>query len=112
MIDMIAPTIAATIGKPPSPPEFDSAWHKYVGKYVSDWGDVIVSNEGGRLVIRSLQFQMIPQGILHPEGEHTFRMEKGGNDGELVMFEMDDEGRIQRMKIAGEYSVPAERNGS
>jgi D-alanyl-D-alanine carboxypeptidase len=111
MIDMVAPAIASTIGKPPAPPPFDSAWHKYIGKYVSDWGDMIISNESGRLVIRSLQFPMIPPGILHPEGEHTFRMEKGGNDGELVIFEMDDEGHIQKMKIAGEYSVPAERNG-
>jgi D-alanyl-D-alanine carboxypeptidase len=112
MVDIIAPVLAKTLSKPAAPPEFDAAWHKYIGKYVTDWGDFVICNEGGCLVMRTLQFPTVPPGILHPEGEHTFRMEKGGYDGELVTFEMDDEGRVQRMRFAGEYSFPAERNGN
>ena len=49
---------------------------------------------------------------LRPVGEHTFRMETqigfAGN-GELVVFEMDDRGKVQRVRFGENYVVPVEK---
>lgn len=89
-------------------PTFDPAWERYLGTYVGRWGDSFVGRQNNRLVMQSIAYPTMPPGVLIPEGEHTFRMERGGNDGELVVFVLDDAGKVARVTIAGEYSLRAE----
>ena len=48
---------------------------------------------------------------LIPVAEHTFRMETSdgyGSQGELFVFELDDDGRVTRAKIGVNYTYPVE----
>lgn len=79
-------------------------WEKYVGQYsVPGIIEVDLVIFEGNLVV------CVPAGtppssdvVLVPETESTFRAKGGMVNGELVAFEMDDAGRVRRMK-AGSY---------
>ena len=46
---------------------------------------------------------------LIPVAEHIFRIETknaSGSNGELVIFEMDRQGKIQQVKMGGNYIYP------
>jgi len=46
---------------------------------------------------------------LIPVAEHTFRIETknaSGSNGELVIFEMDRQGKIQQVQMGGNYIYP------
>jgi hypothetical protein len=46
---------------------------------------------------------------LHPESEHTFRMENAdgfATTGELLVFEVGADGRVTRVKVGDNYISP------
>ena len=43
---------------------------------------------------------------LTPEGEHSFRMTGENGNGELLIFEMDDKGKVKRIKKGENYIYP------
>jgi hypothetical protein len=52
---------------------------------------------------------MLAPATLHPVAEHTFRLETKdgfGAHGEPVVFELDDAGRVSRLKIGENYTFP------
>jgi CubicO group peptidase (beta-lactamase class C family) len=106
--DILMPVILRALAKPDKTPDFDPAWRKYLGRYENRWGEAVVGVQNNRLVVQSITYPTLPAGVLIPEGEHTFRMEKGGNDGELVVFEVDSAGKVIRMTEAGEYLLRVE----
>jgi CubicO group peptidase (beta-lactamase class C family) len=109
--DMLAPVIEQAPGREPviasvSDPE------RYVGRYhdADGWSTDVLWFEG-RLVMYGHGYppSSNPKGALTDltaEGEHTFRMTGENGNGELVVFEMGDDGRVQRVKVGANYIFP------
>jgi len=106
----VAPAILKAV-KPETKPEAQPDWLRYVGKYRNGWGDLQVLILNGELVAidPSLPDPTYAVTKLIPVAEHTFRIEnKDGysSNGELAVFELDDEGKVKRVKIGYNYTYP------
>jgi D-alanyl-D-alanine carboxypeptidase len=107
----VAPAILKAVTPEPKATKADPAWQRYVGRYRNAWGDSQVLTLNGELVAidPSQPDPTLATVKLVPVAEHTFRIEtKEGfsSNGELVVFEMDDEGQVQRMKMGQNYIYP------
>lgn len=97
----------------PPPPTADPAWQRYVGRYRNAWGDLQVLVMEGRLAMigPALLDPMPVHATLTPVGTHTFRLEsKDGyaSHGEPVVFEIDGAGKVARVTIGPNASLPVE----
>jgi hypothetical protein len=82
----------------------EPAWRAYTGYYRSAWGDheVLQGARGLEVVFPSQPDPRQGRGRLEPVDDHTFRLESdnGGQPvGELVRFELDEDGRVSRLWI-------------
>lgn len=107
----VGPAILKAVTPEPKAARPDPAWQQYVGKYRSVWGDtqVLILNGGLVTFAPFLPDPTLAVSKLVPVAEHTFRIEtKDGFSakGELVVFEMDDEGTVQRVKMGENYTYP------
>jgi CubicO group peptidase (beta-lactamase class C family) len=107
----VAPTISKAFAPKPRAVEPDPAWRPYVGKYRDAWEDSQVLIVGGELVMidPTLPDPIPSLSKLVPVAEHTFRIETKdgfGAHGELLIFEMDNEGRVQRVKAGENFTYP------
>ena len=100
---------------PPSPAVApDSSWGLYVGRYVdpdSTYTDVLLYN-GKLMMYGNYPPEENPVGALTelvPAGPHTFRRNEAGGRGEYVIFELGENGRVERIKAAENYLYPAAR---
>jgi CubicO group peptidase (beta-lactamase class C family) len=105
----VAPALVKTAAPATTAPP--AGWERYAGKYRSAWADVQVLVLDGRLALvdPSLPDPMPTVVWLHPEGEHTFRMETRngfGSHGELAVFELDAGGRVRRLKTGENFLDP------
>jgi len=96
---------------PPRPADADPAWARYAGRYRSPWLDVQVLVLDGQLSMIDPSQPDPLLGIvrLHPAGPHTFRMETRegyASPGELAVFELGPDGRVQRIKVGANYIEP------
>src|SRR5690606_17082863 len=87
-----------------------TAWEPYLGKYRSAWQDIQVLVLGGQLkmVNPSLADPLPLAATLHPAGEHRFRIAMAeeapmAGDGELVVFEFGEHGRVVRLRSGENY---------
>ncbi len=87
-----------------------TAWEPYLGKYRSAWQDIQVLVLGGQLkmVNPSLADPLPLAATLHPAGEHRFRIAMDeeapmAGDGELVVFEFGEHGRVVRLRSGENY---------
>ncbi len=109
--DVVAPAIAAATAPPEQPHLADSLWQRYTGTYTDPWGweyEVLVLD--GQLVFYEHAYPPDDDprdGIarLVPVSEHTFRLP----DGEPVVFELDADGRVERVRRRFEYLTPVDR---
>lgn len=107
----VAPAVLKAAKPEPKTPEADATWGQYVGKYRSAWGDMQVLILNGELVALdpSQPDPTFSLSTLRPLLGHTFRVEtKDGfaDNGELVVFEMDEHGKVERVKIGDNYIHP------
>ena len=107
----VAPAILKGVKSVPERTESDPNWQQYVGKYQSAWTDFQVMVLNGDLVMinPSLQNPIAGLGKLIPVAEHTFLLEcddGSSNKGEHVIFEVDEEGVVQRITVGQNYSYP------
>ncbi|MEE4311660.1 MAG: serine hydrolase [candidate division KSB1 bacterium] len=87
----------------------DPSWTAYTGKYEDPWHweyEVMILND--RLVLYGSEYppEDNPESALTeliPESEHTFRMK--GN-GELLIFEMGNDGKVARIRKGVNYIYP------
>jgi CubicO group peptidase (beta-lactamase class C family) len=109
----VAPAILKAATPEPKSAEPDPSWQCYVGKYRNAWADLQVLILNGGLVMMDPS-QADPTAAvtqLVPVAQHTFRIEAQdgfGSHGELVVFEMDDAGKVQRVKTGQNYTYPIE----
>jgi CubicO group peptidase (beta-lactamase class C family) len=106
--EWVAPALVPAAPAPPAP---DPGWERYAGRYRSDWADAQVLVLGGRLVMidPSLPDPLAEPSTLVPVAEHTFRIDTRngfGAHGELVVFELDADGRVARVKVGDNYARP------
>jgi len=109
--EWVTPAIVKAAAPKPAAAEPDPAWQQYVGKYRNAWGDSQVLVLNGELVMIGpcLPDPTLAVDKLVPVAEHTFRIDtKDGYsaNGELVVFEMDDGGQVQRVKMGQNYTYP------
>jgi CubicO group peptidase (beta-lactamase class C family) len=104
----VAPAILKLV-TPPAPVAPPAGWERYAGRYRSPWADVQVLVVDGRLAMLdpSLPDPMLVVTWLTPTTGHAFRSETKngfGSHGEPVVFELDADGRVARLKV-GENSL-------
>ncbi|MBV7332723.1 serine hydrolase [Chloroflexi bacterium TSY] len=107
----VAPAIVKMVKAKPEVVGSVSDWQFYLGKYRDPWGDTQILVLNGELVMidPSQPDPMLSICKLIPVREHTFRIETTAGfwaDGELVTFEMSSNGKVQRVKIAENFSYP------
>jgi len=95
----------------PAPATADPVWQRYVGRYRNAWRDFQIILRDGKLVAIApdVPDPLHAPSTLTPVAEHTFRVETAdgyGVPGELVVFELDADGRVKRARF-GEN--PSER---
>lgn len=107
-LDLVGASILASTASPAKKPDFDPAWEKYLGSYSDPWGwEYQVLILGNQLVIYSHDYppaEDADEGITrleHVEG-NKFRF----SEGEYVIFEMNDDGQVERMKRRTDYLFP------
>jgi CubicO group peptidase (beta-lactamase class C family) len=108
----VAPALARAAAPPPVPAEPHPEWERYTGLYRRPWGDTQVLLLAGRLAVIAPTAADPSESLatLVPVAPHTFRLEggdPGGCHGELVVFELDADGRVVRMKVGENYTYPA-----
>lgn len=90
----------------PAKPKVDSAWEKFVGDYVSDWGTTKVIVREGKLQIISLAYIDMPSTILIPTDQaHIFTLDEDQQSNETARFETDADGRVFKLWVRNEYSL-------
>jgi D-alanyl-D-alanine carboxypeptidase len=111
--DWVVPAIAAAAATP-SPPAWDSAWDRYLGRYRSAWGDlqVLRARDGLAILDPSQPDPLLSRISLSAAGEHTFRIatrDGYGSHGELVAFELEAAtGRVARMRLGQNWCARVE----
>ena len=104
----VAPSVREAAKEERKPPTPDPSWKTYLGKYRTLWGDSTVLILKDQLIVIYPQSEnpLTAKGVLKPVGEHTFRLESEGfgPHGELVRFELDENGDVIRMFMGANYS--------
>ena len=110
-LDLVGEAIADAGATAPPERRADPAWQEYLGVYSDPWGwEYRVMILDGQLVLYSYNYPPeddATEGLtrLEPVEGRTFKM----SDGELVLFEMDDEGRVERIQRRYDYLYPVAR---
>jgi hypothetical protein len=107
----VAPAITKAVAPQDKKEKVRPQWQKYVGKYRDPWGDSQVILMNGKLLLIDPTSPDPAEfaATLVPVEEHVFRMVGGstyGPHGELVVFELDDAGKVARVKIGENYTFP------
>ena len=115
IFDMIVPAILKAVKPAAEKPEFNPQWEKFVGKYEDPWHwvtEIMILNN--QLVMYGFNYPPNddPEGSLvelTPEGKNTFRMAGENGNGELVVFELGEDGRVKRVKTGENYLFPVRK---
>ena len=107
----VLPAVLRTAGPEPRRTAPDPAWQRYVGRYRDAWSDSQVLVRDGKLVIidPTADDPLDAIATLTPVAEHVFRYESSNgysSRGELAVFEVDDTGKVQRLKLDENYTYP------
>ncbi len=112
ILEVMTPVIHALATPPIAPPVADPRWKKYVGIYSDpSWYDTEVMIYKGRLVLNNYSYPPDddPQGglvFLTPAGKDTFVMDGPNGNGEKVVFIMDENDRVKKVKVGENYIFP------
>ncbi len=106
--DLVGAAIVEAVAPEPKERKADPAWQAYLGQYTDPWGweyKVMILNDELVLYEHNYPPEEDPGDSLtrlEPVSEHTFRM----SDGELVVFELGEDGRVERIKRRYDYIYP------
>ena len=110
-LDLVGEAIAESTAVAPAERRVDPAWQGYLGVYTDPWGweyQVMILDDGLALYSHNYPPEDdATEGLtrLEPAGGNTFKM----SDGELVVFEMNDEGGVERIRRRYDYLYPVAR---
>ena len=101
------PAIARAVERPKPAPVADPGWSKYVGTYT--WkhveAEIMVVNGELTMIVPDATNPWESRVRLAPVGPNTFRMSGGGNDGELLKFEVDETGAATKFTAGSYYRI-------
>ena len=112
ILELMVPLIHKIVTPPVKEPEVDPGWMKYLGIYTDpSWYDTKVMIYKNRLVLDNYSYPPDdqPDGgivILTPIGKDTFRMDGPNGNGEKVIFIMDKNDRVVKVKVGENYIFP------
>ena len=107
-LDLLGPAIAKATAKPSPEPVFDPAWERFTGVYSDPWGwkeEVMIL--GKKLVMYSYSYppdEDADSGITPLTWVEGNRFKRPG--GEYVVFEMAEDGSVERVRKRYEYLYP------
>jgi D-alanyl-D-alanine carboxypeptidase len=110
-LKVVAPAIVKAVkaSQPESAPKAETAWSKYVGTYSWEEDVNIVMVIDGELCIVDPSDEDPMEGRVRlepvPGAADTFRMKSGSQQGELVHFGLDADGKVVRMSEPGDYML-------
>jgi CubicO group peptidase (beta-lactamase class C family) len=111
-MSMLAPIIARLTTPAAAEVRMDSSWKNFLGSYSdpSGWDtEVLVMNNKLMMYDYSYPPEDNPLGgltELTPEGVNMFRMSGEDGSGELVVFELGNDGKVVRVKTGENYIYP------
>jgi CubicO group peptidase (beta-lactamase class C family) len=109
---LVGPAVASAVAKPKAPIAPDPSWQQYVGIYTwkHDEMQVLVLNGELTMIVPEAENPWEARMTLKPVGRHVFRMVPGGATyaatGELLTFEVDDAGRVRKVRTPNFYWLP------
>lgn len=107
-LDVVGPAIAKAVAPAPESKVVDPAWQRFLGEYADPWGweyKVMILNDELVFYEHNYPPEDDPgDGVtrLEPVADNTFRM----SDGELVVFELGEDGEVVRIKRRYDYIYP------
>lgn len=110
-LDLVGEAVAESTAVAPAERRVDPAWQGYLGVYTDPWGweyQVMILDDGLALYSHNYPPEDdATEGLtrLEPAGGDTFKM----SDGELVVFEMNDQGGVERIRRRYDYLYPVAR---
>lgn len=110
--NLVGPVLLKAAAPSPKSSPPDPAWNAYLGLYSDPtFWDVEVMLLDGKLYLYNHDYppEENARGALvelDPEGPHTFRMTGEDATGDLVIFEMGPNGKVQRVKVGENYIFP------
>ncbi len=110
ILAQFTPLLKKAYGEEKKTQEFDPAWQKFAGTYTDpSWYETEILIFNNSLIMNSYSFP--PEDnptseimVLTPEGKNTFRMVEG--NGELVVFELDKNDKVVKIKVGENYIFP------
>ncbi len=106
-LSIMGPAIAKATAKPKTPPTADPSWSKYTGTYEWKHVETQIMLVDGELVMISPE-SAAPWDSrvrLIPVGPDTFKMSGGGNNGELLKFDVDASGKATKLWASNYYRI-------
>ncbi len=106
--DVVGAAIAEATAPEVKPKRSDPAWQRFLGEYVDPWGweyKVMILNDELVMYEHNYPPEDDPDDALthlEPVAGNTFRM----SDGELVVFELGEDGRVERVRRRYDYIYP------
>jgi D-alanyl-D-alanine carboxypeptidase len=104
---LLGPAIAQVATRTKPAPVAPAEWSKYVGTYTWKNVDAEIMIVNGELVMISPE-SATPwesRARLVAVGPHTFRINGGGNDGELLTFDVDENGNATKFTAGNAYRM-------
>ncbi len=112
ILSQFTPILSKAFEEEKPSPEFDPSWKKFVGTYIDPSyyeTEILIYNNA--LVMNGFSFP--PEDnptseivVLTPEGENTFLRSGENGNGELVIFELDENDKVIRVKTGENYIFP------
>lgn len=107
ILAVLGPVLAKAVEKSKPQPAADQSWSRYVGTYTWKHADTEVLIIDGQLTMISPDAPNAwdSRVKLTPVGPDTFRQNSGGNNGELIKFDVDQNGTATRFWSGTYYKV-------
>jgi D-alanyl-D-alanine carboxypeptidase len=106
-LSMLGPVITQATAKSKPAPVAAPEWSKYVGTYTWKNVDSEIMIVNGELVVISPESATPWESRIRlaPVGPHTFKMVNGGNEGELLVFDVDASGTATKFTMGNAYRI-------
>ena len=107
---IVGPAMASATAPPKAAPAADPSWSSYVGTYTWKHVDAKILVLDGELtmIVPDAPNPWESRVRLTPVGPHTFKMNGGSMDGELLRFEVDASGRARKLTAGSYYRIRKE----
>ena len=102
VLDTITPIAQRASKKPEEGRKTMPEWEKYRGRYhFLEMAEIEAHIIDGKLTLVAVGYPPSSWSTLEPEGANGFRVKGGDDNGELAVFETDNDGNVTGLRIGG-----------